>query len=97
MVDQSMKVPARVWRDSLRAVFAYSSGEGLRTIRVPTLIMAGEHDDIGTPDEQRRLAEQIPRSRLIVYPGVGHTPQWEDPERFVDDVVAFVRAAPSSY
>jgi pimeloyl-ACP methyl ester carboxylesterase len=27
---------------------------------------------------------------LLVYPGVGHTPRWENPGRFADDIAAFV-------
>lgn len=37
------------------------------------------------------LAGRLRSAELIVYPGVGHTPRWEDPARFAADVTAFVQ------
>jgi non-heme chloroperoxidase len=36
------------------------------------------------------LAATIAGARLAVYPGIGHTPHWEEPARFAADLVAFV-------
>ena len=40
-------------------------------------------------DMQDQLARLITACELLVYPGVGHTPRWEDPSRFASDVAAF--------
>jgi non-heme chloroperoxidase len=29
-------------------------------------------------------------SQLVVYPGAGHSPHWEEPNRFASDLVSFV-------
>jgi pimeloyl-ACP methyl ester carboxylesterase len=41
------------------------------------------------------LAEPIPEAELVVYPGVGHTPRWENPTRFAEDIAAFVQRVSS--
>ena len=39
---------------------------------------------------QEQLAAALPCEDLVVYAGVGHTPRWENPTRFVADAAAFV-------
>jgi len=39
---------------------------------------------------QEVLTDRIPHAELIVYPAVGHTPRWADPQRFSEDLAAFV-------
>ena len=93
IVDESMKVPARVWRDALVGTLHYSAGERLREIDVPALIACGERDAIAPLDEQRKLNALIPRSRVSIYEEIGHCPHWEATQRFVDELAAFVRAS----
>ncbi|MDQ1324489.1 MAG: proline iminopeptidase [Chloroflexota bacterium] len=51
-------------------------------IRCPTLVIVGEHDWICGPVWNRALADAIPGSRLVEFPGVGHLPQYEVPAAF---------------
>jgi pimeloyl-ACP methyl ester carboxylesterase len=59
---------------------------------VPTLLLRGEHDDIGSAEAQEELLRLIPDARLVVHEGGGHALHWEDPARFAADLAAFVRA-----
>lgn len=58
------------------------SGETLRTVRVPSLVLVGE-DDVLTPlKEARAIAEALPsaaRVRLEIIAGAGHVPCLERP------------------
>lgn len=66
--------------------------ERLAAIKVPTLILHGEKDQL-VPLEHGRLFDQaIPDSRLIVYQGVGHIPPEEAAARSAADVKAFLGA-----
>jgi pimeloyl-ACP methyl ester carboxylesterase len=38
---------------------------------------------------QDRLARSMSDAELLVYTGVGHTPRWEDPVRFSNDLTRF--------
>jgi pimeloyl-ACP methyl ester carboxylesterase len=42
---------------------------------------------------QDHLAGAIPDAEFLVYPGVGHTPRWDDPVRFSNDLTTFIRRA----
>ena len=60
-------------------------------VRCPTLVIAGEHDFICGPVWNRAVAEAVPGARYVEIAGVGHIPQYEDPDAFlaaVDDWMA---------
>jgi pimeloyl-ACP methyl ester carboxylesterase len=91
MVNESLKVPARVWKAALEPYLTVDFSDRLTDVVVPTLLVWGDRDAFTGRAEQDRLNRAIARSRLTVYSGTGHCPHWEEPERFAADVVAFVR------
>jgi non-heme chloroperoxidase len=95
-VDELLKVPARVWREMFAGLLVYDDTTELERITAPTLLVWGYADGLVGRDVQEMLAERLPTSELIVYPGVGHTPRWEDPARFAADVAAFVQRVHST-
>lgn len=64
--------------------------EKLALIKAPTLIMWGEKDPWMPAAQARIFARQIPRSRVILYPGVGHAPMEETPVRTAEDALKFL-------
>lgn len=95
MVGESLKVPARIWKDAFASLLHEDHGARLEALRVPCLLLWGERDGLISRAEQDALARAIRGSRLAVYPGVGHTPHWEEPERFATDLGAFLRSVGS--
>jgi non-heme chloroperoxidase len=91
LVAESSKLPARVWQDALDGLIAEDHANRLGRLRVPTLIIGGDHDGFFSVDEQRALARAIRGSRHLLYPETGHAPHAERPRRFVDDVSDFLR------
>ena len=57
---------------------------------MPTLIIWGDQDDIIPVSHAFAAHEAIPESRLVIIEGVGHFPQIEAPEQFVDALVDFL-------
>jgi pimeloyl-ACP methyl ester carboxylesterase len=90
LVDELLKVPARVWKQVFGALAEYDDTAELSRIGVPTVLIWGDADGVVRRDMQDDLVERIPRAALRVYPGVGHTPRWEDPARFASDVADLV-------
>lgn len=90
MVEESLKVPARVWRETFASLLEFDDSTELASLRVPTLIVGGDRDAIIDREATATLARSIPSSSLLIFEEVGHTPHWEDPQRFARDVVAFV-------
>ena len=85
-----LKVPARVWRETLAGLLQYDDSGALGRIAAPALLIWGDADGVIGREMQEQLMKRMPSARLVVYPGVGHTPRWEDPARFTADVSAFV-------
>ncbi len=48
----------------------------------PALIVVGEKDAIAPPERAREMQKLMPRSRLLVLPGVGHLANVEAPQEF---------------
>lgn len=62
----------------------------LKEVQTPTLLLVGEESPTSTVEQQRFMAEQIPESRLVVYPGLGHWINAIYPEWCVQQVREFV-------
>ncbi|MDQ1467782.1 MAG: hypothetical protein QOH10_2197, partial [Actinomycetota bacterium] len=90
LIEEVLKVPARVWKQTFAALLDYDDTEGLPRIAAPTLLVWGELDTVVSREMQDQLVRRIPVVELVVYPRVGHTPRWDDPSRFSSDVAAFV-------
>lgn len=91
MVQESLKVPARVWRATLEGLLEDDSSRELDKIKAPTLIVWGDQDIFLPRSDQEALAGAVAGSRLLVYPGAGHTFYWEEPDRIASDLVAFIK------
>jgi pimeloyl-ACP methyl ester carboxylesterase len=63
----------------------------LQAMRVPTLLIWGDHDPVGSVDVAQVAARLIPNARLEVLPA-GHVPQLGHPERVAALVSGFVRS-----
>lgn len=62
--------------------------ETLRRTALPTLLLAGEWDDV-IPTE-RRFTAQAPHITAVTLPGVGHMGMMENPAKFAEAVLAFL-------
>lgn len=90
-VRESLKVPAHVWQQAMRGVLQFRSGSLVSRLGMPTLVVWGDHDAIVSRSEQERLRQGIGSSTLRVFDDTGHAVHWERPERFADELVAFLR------
>ena len=90
VVAQSLKMPARVWQSTFRALLDEDRSDDLARVAVPTTIVWGDQDAFSGRAEQERMAREIPQARLNVYAGTGHSPQWEEPARVAGDLLALL-------
>ena len=94
---QSLRVPARVWRDYWEGVvLGVDDTARLGEIGAPTMILWGEWDALLPREEQERRAAAIPDATLKVYPGTGHLAHWVRPEWVVRDLEAFLKGTPAA-
>jgi pimeloyl-ACP methyl ester carboxylesterase len=96
VIDESAKIPARVWKSALEAFLEDDSSGELGRIKAPTLIVWGDRDSIVLRKEQDTLASRIAGARLVIYSGTGHALHWEEPERFASDLATFIESLDAS-
>lgn len=64
--------------------------QALQSVTCPVLLVHGEADTIVSPASARWAIAQRPDWRLVMLPDVGHVPQLEAPDRFVEVVEDFL-------
>lgn len=63
--------------------------------RIPTLIFAGEMDQMTPPSIMEALARQIPHARLAKVAGAGHSVYWEKPAELNAILKEFLSSIPA--
>ena len=89
LVDESLAIPAKVWRESFSGLLQAERPEALEDIHVPTLLLSGSSDTF-VRDDQQVLLDRMPDAELIVYDKVGHGPHLAHPVRVAADLAEFV-------
>lgn len=67
-----------------------ASAKLIRRVSQPTLVLWGEADEMISPDQGNLFCRDIPKCKLIEFPGLGHLPQEEDPQATLPAVRAFL-------
>ena len=60
--------------------------EDVRAMQVPTLVMWGEEDALIPYDAAGWYMDNLPNATLVNYPGIGHIPMEEAPDRSASDL-----------
>jgi len=92
IVRESLKLPARVWKAVCRGQMDTDLLPELGWVSAPTLLLWGDRDAIIPRSMQDALVAAIPKARLTVLPGTGHTPHWEEPQRVAREIADFAHA-----
>ena len=65
--------------------------DDLEALKVPTMFLVGDGDQIVYPEAVRMVHEHVPGSEFVVVEGCGHSVYWERPEAFNQVVGGFLR------
>lgn len=91
-VDESLKLPARVWRAAFGALLADDVIAQARGITVPVHAVWGGADAYCRTLDRERLAAALPHATTRIVAGAGHALHWEDPASIAREITAFVGA-----
>ena len=89
-VNESLKVPARVWQATFREFLDSELGGDIARIAVPALVVSGGRDPISRPEERAALIGRIGGAVAVDYPDLGHAVHWERPAAIAADVSGFL-------
>jgi 3-oxoadipate enol-lactonase len=64
----------------------------LGEVKIPVLVLVGEHDEATPPPMSHELAAGLPQARLKIISGCAHVPQLQSPEVFLDAIGDFLAA-----
>ena len=86
-------------RKALMAVLEtliYINPENIKQVSAPTLLLWGERDLWVPMKLAKKFTADLKNSRLITYPGVGHIPMEEIPQKSAEDAKAFLLSSDQS-
>ncbi len=84
------RTPASVGRNLQAYLDTLDFSPHLKEVKTPTLLLVGEESPTSTLEQQQFMAGQLPDSKLVVYPGLGHGINAIHPEWCVQQVWEFV-------
>lgn len=93
-----LRTDREVFRAACDALAALDLRPELGKVRVPTLVLVGEHDEATPPPMSHELAAGLPQADLKIIPGCAHVPQLQSPRLFLDaigDFLPVTSAAPA--
>ena len=67
----------------------YGEAEAAR-LTMPALLIVGDHDQLFAPAVIRSLADLLPDARVVEVSGAGHSPYFEEPQRWNEALDAFL-------
>jgi pimeloyl-ACP methyl ester carboxylesterase len=83
--------PLYAWNHQFMAGMNFDAAQRVHRIKAPTLVVTGSEDRIVSPEKSKRLAEEIPNSRLITLEGTGHLLFIEKAQEFNKIVLGFLQ------
>ncbi|AKQ53722.1 3-oxoadipate enol-lactone hydrolase [Bordetella hinzii] len=89
LVDMLRRTPDAGYNGNCAALRDADLRARLGEIRARTLVIASTHDLAATPADGRYLAEHIAGARYVEL-NTSHISNWEDPETFTREVLAFL-------
>src|SRR5712675_2744844 len=87
-----LRTNPEVFRAACDALAELDLRPGLGRVKIPVLVLVGEHDEATPPPMSRELAAGLPNARLKVISGCAHVPQLQSPEVFLDAIGDFLAA-----
>jgi 3-oxoadipate enol-lactonase len=79
-----------VFRAACDALASLDLRSELAGVKVPALVLVGEHDEATPPPMSHELAAGLPRAELKIIKGCAHVPQLQSPRQFLGALEGFL-------
>lgn len=84
------RTPPEGYAAAAEAIAAADLADATRRLRLPALVVVGEHDEATPVASAEALRDAIPGARLVVLPGAAHIPTVEQPEAVTEALRGFL-------
>lgn len=91
-----LRTDVNVFRDACDALANLDLRPEVAKVKVPVLVLVGEHDEATPPPMSHELAGLLPQAHLEIIPGCAHVPQLQSPSAFLEMIGDFLPAASSA-
>src|SRR4051812_26884649 len=81
-----------VFRAACDALASLDLRPEVAKVKVPVLVLVGEHDEATPPPMSHELAGLLPQAHLEIIPGCAHVPQLQAPQAFLEAIGDFLPA-----
>ncbi|MCP3443502.1 alpha/beta fold hydrolase [Bradyrhizobium sp. CCGUVB14] len=85
-----LRTDPNVFRAACDALASLDLRAELAGVKVPVLVMVGEHDEATPPPMSHELAAGLPHAELKILAGCAHVPQLQSPRQFLDAMKGFL-------
>jgi 3-oxoadipate enol-lactonase len=85
-----LKTDPEVFRAACEALAGLDLRPELGKVKLPVLVLVGEHDEATPPPMSLELAAGLPQAHLEIIAGCAHVPQLQSPEAFLDAISDFL-------
>lgn len=85
-----LRTNPQVFRAACEALAQLDLRPELHQVKVPVLVLVGEHDEATPPPMSHELAAGLPQARLKIIPGCAHVPQLQSPAAFLAAIGDFL-------
>jgi 3-oxoadipate enol-lactonase len=85
-----LRTDPQVFEAACEALAGLDLRPQLSQVKIPVLVLVGEHDEATPPPMSVELAAALPNARLKIIPGCAHVPQLQAPRLFLDAIGDFI-------
>ena len=75
------RTSSEVWSGGLAELMELNLRKAIPNVRVPSLLLVGDHDRITPPGAAKALAAELPQGRIVIIEGAGHMAMLERPHQ----------------
>jgi pimeloyl-ACP methyl ester carboxylesterase len=90
LVGDASRVSHKTLKGIIQSLGGWTLQDRLPTLDTPVLILWGDQDTVVGRAPLERMAGDLPHAELVVWEGIGHAPQLEQPERFHALLTGFI-------
>jgi len=92
VMEDILAIQPHVWRSVMRELMQFPVARHAGDVKAPVLILSGGKDPLFPAEHHAALLKAFPHAKAHVFPELGHSPNWEQPEAVAVAIKAFLKS-----